>query len=82
MTREQMVVFFVRYAELTGMDTHAAGDLSAFADADLVSAYAKDAVIWAVETGLLQGMGNDTISPKGTATRAQAAQILMRFLSL
>ena len=81
-TREQMVVFFVRYAELTGMDTHAAGDLSAFADADLVSAYAKDAVIWAVETGLLQGMGNDTISPKGTATRAQAAQILMRFLSL
>ena len=67
---------------MAGMDTHAAGDLSAFADADLVSAYAKDAVIWAVETGLLQGMGNDTISPKGTATRAQAAQILMRFLSL
>lgn len=77
-TREQMVTFFARYADLCGIDTYVRGDLSAFADAGQVSAYAVDAMIWAVESGLIQGMGDHTIAPAASATRAQVAAILMR----
>ena len=47
--------------------------------ADSVSAYAVDAIRWAVHEGLISGMENNTLAPQGTATRAQVAQILMNF---
>ena len=78
-TREQMAAFFARYAELSGITVTAEGDLSSFADGSTVSAYAKDAVAWAVETGLIQGFGDNTIAPKATANRAQVAAILTRY---
>ncbi len=78
-TREQMVTFFARYAVLSGVEMEAEGDLSDFTDAAAVSEYAEDAMIWAVENGLILGMDNGTIAPKGTATRAQVAAILMRY---
>ena len=78
-TREQMVTFFARYAAVIGEDTTANGDLSAFADSGDVSAFARNAMIWAVENGLIQGVDANTLSPRGCATRVQAAAMLVRF---
>lgn len=81
-TREQMVAFFARFAKLQGKTVTAQGDLKDFTDAGSVSSYAVEAMTWAVETGLIQGMGNHTLSPKGTSTRAQTAEILMRYCTI
>ena len=78
-TREQMAAILYRYAAYNRYDSTASGDVSVFSDGDKVSAYALDAVSWAVGAGLLQGAGGNTLSPNGGATRAQAATILMRF---
>lgn len=79
-TREQLAAFLYRYAAYRGNDTSAKEDaLSQFSDAALVSDYARDSVRWAVGTGLLSGMGDGSLAPGSSATRAQAASILMRF---
>lgn len=78
-TREQTAAIFQRYARYKGYDASASGYLSQFTDAKAVSTYAKDAVIWAVDAGLLSGKGNGALDPAGTATRAEIAAILMRF---
>jgi len=77
-TREQMVTFLARYAQLQGVDTASSTELD-FTDAGSVSGYAQEPMAWAVETGLVQGMGNGKLDPKGPATRAQMATVLMRF---
>ncbi len=77
-TREQMVTFLARYAQLQDVDTASSAELD-FTDAGSVSDYAQEAMAWAVETGLVQGMGNGKLDPKGPATRAQMATVLMRF---
>ena len=51
-----------------------------FADSEQISAYAKNAVAYFVKTSILNGMGNNMFSPKGNATRAQAAVIVRRSL--
>ena len=56
--------------------------LSAFTDAASVSDYAETAMAWAVEHGIITGMTDTTIVPQGTATRAQCAAMLMRFVEL
>lgn len=53
-----------------------------YADAGQVSAYAGDAMAWAVGTGLIAGVDSRTLQPGGSATRAQVATILMRFCRL
>ena len=78
-TREQMAAIFHRYAGYKGYDVTAQGDLSAFTDADSVGDWAREALIWAVDKELINGMGDGTVNPRGTATRAQTAAILMRF---
>lgn len=78
-TREDFAVMMYRYAEYKRMDTRAAEDLSDYADADKISNYAVEAMEWAVAEGLINGVGNDTLAPQGTATRAQVAAVLMRF---
>ena len=81
-TREQMVTFLARFAEFSGVDTTATGDLGDFTDASKVSAYAEDAMTWAVHTGIIHGMGNGKLDPKGTATRAQFATTALRLYDL
>ena len=49
-----------------------------YIDASSVSSWAKDALTWAVETGLITGMSDNTLNPKGNATRAQVATIIQR----
>ena len=75
-TREQFVVMLWRY-----MGSPKAGrrDLE-FADADQVSDYAQEALCWAVENGVLNGNGSGQLVPGGTATRAEAAQMLKNFM--
>lgn len=78
-TREQMAAIFHRYAGYKGYDVTAQGDLFAFTDAASVGDWAREALIWAVDKELINGMGDGTVNPRGTATRAQTAAILMRF---
>ena len=78
-TREQMATILYRYAQFKGYETKTTGDISTFADGSQVSSYAVEAMNWAVGSGLISGVGNNTLAPKGSATRAQVAVILMRF---
>lgn len=78
-TREQMAVILYRYAQYKGASTAGAGSLAGFADAGQVGSYAADAMSWAVSVGLINGVGNQTLAPRQSATRAQVAVILMRF---
>lgn len=80
-TREQMATILYRYAQRQGTVQEAdVSVLSAFSDASSVSSYAIPTMSWAVQEGLLSGVGNQTLAPGGFATRAQVAAILQRFL--
>lgn len=78
-TREQLAAILYRYAKQKGYDVSKSAALTAFSDADKVSGYASEAMQWAVAEGLLQG-SNGKLDPQGSATRAQVATILMRFM--
>ena len=80
-TREQMAAILMNYAEYKGQDVSARADLSAYSDAESVSAWAEDAMSWANAEGLINGMSDTELAPKGHATRAQVAAILQRFLA-
>ncbi len=82
-TREQIAAIFYRYAEFKGEDVSKRADISKFPDGSKVSKYARDAMSWAVAEGLISGTkvgDKDYLDPKGNATRAQVATILMRYL--
>ncbi len=78
-TREQLAAFLYRYARYRGGETSARADLSVYADAAGIAGYAVEAMEWANAVGLVNGTSGSTLSPRGTATRAQAAVILTRF---
>lgn len=78
-TREQMAVILWRYAKMNGKDVSAQADLSSFTDSAQIHSYAVEAMRWANAVGLINGTGATTLSPCGTATRAQAVQLLERF---
>lgn len=75
-TREQLAVMLWRYA---GEPTAISKELH-FSDAKEVSNYAISAINWAVENGVINGKGDNILDPKGFATRAQVAQMLMNYL--
>ena len=75
-TREQLATMLWRYAG----EPASSYSLSAFTDTDSVSDYAATAMAWAVEHGIITGVTDTTIDPQGTATRAQCAAMLMRFV--
>lgn len=78
-TREQTAAILYRYAVQAGFDTDEKAELAAFADADEISAWAREAMRWCVQKGLLTGRTEDTLAPAGTATRAEIAAILSRY---
>ena len=78
-TREQMASMLQRYARLQGVDVGARANLASFTDEAAVSAWARDAMSWAVAQGLIYGRTATTLVPAGTATRAEVAAILARF---
>ena len=78
-TREQMATILHRYAQYKGYDTTDEANLSKYTDAAQVGSYAVEAIRWANAEGLVNGTGDTTLTPKGSATRAQVAVILTRF---
>ena len=79
MTREQMAVILYRYAQYKGYDTSASNSLNGYTDVGGVSSWALTAMQWANAEGLINGTSSTTLSPTSGATRAEVAQILMRF---
>lgn len=78
-TREQMAAILNRYSTYKGYDAGTVGNITSFSDASQVSTYAVEPMGWAIGNGLISGVGNNTLAPKGNATRAQVATILKRF---
>ena len=76
-TREQLAAMLYRYAGSPAVR----GNVESFSDAQQVSAWAEDALIWAVHEGIIAGTTTDTLTPQGTATRAQTAAMLERFIA-
>ena len=81
-TREQLAVMLMRYAQYQGCDTSDTIRLVHYKDAGQVSGYAETAVKWAVSTGILKGRTANELQPQGTATRAEVAVILQRFIAM
>lgn len=77
LTREQLAAMLYRY-----VGSPAVNGMLTFTDSANVSAWARNAMIWAVQNGILDGVGGNRLNPKGTTTRAQAAAIFMRFSKL
>lgn len=80
-SREQMATLLMRYAAWKGDDVASETSLDVFTDKDAISAYAADAVKWAVGSGLIKGMTETEFSPAAGATRAQVAVLLDRYLT-
>ena len=78
-TREQTAVLLEKYTAANGKDTSARGDLSRYSDADSISAWAKDAVAWAVANKIMVGTDSGKLLPGSNASRAQAAQIMVSY---
>lgn len=74
-TREQLTTMLYRYYGSPAVS----GSLSGYADGSSVSDWAEDAMLWAIEQGLIEGIGGNKLAPAADTTRAQLAQILMRF---
>ena len=79
-TREQLAAIFYRYADYKGYDLTVKGNLDTFKDADKITDYAKTAMQWAAGSGLVKGKSGNLLDPQGTATRAEIAAMLHRFI--
>ena len=79
-TREQLAAIFYRYVDYKGYDLTVKGNLDKFKDADKITDYAKTAMQWAVGSGLVKGKSGNLLDPQGTATRAEIAAMLRRFI--
>ena len=79
-TREQLAAIFYRYADYKGYDLTVKGNLDKFKDSDKITDYAKTAMQWAVGSGLVKGKSGNLLDPQGTATRAEIAAMLHRFI--
>ena len=79
-TREQLTAIFYRYADYKGYKLTVTGNLDKFEDADKITDYAKMVMQWAVGNGLIKGKSETLLDPQGTATRAEIAAMLHRFV--
>lgn len=80
-TREQVAIFLMRYAQQLGLSTVPTGDLSGYPDADQVGDWGVRAMSWAVGNGIITGKSGK-LAPQENATRAEFATMLMRFCDL
>ena len=79
-TREQLAVMLYNYAKAHNLLGQVDGSSQQFDDSDLISSWAKEAIDYAVKTGLMKGKGNNILDPKGYATRAEVATMLQNFI--
>lgn len=80
LTREQLSTILYNYAKYKGYDISGGNHMDAFTDGNKVSSWAKKPMEWAIGSGLINGYGNQILAPTNTATRAQLATILQRFI--
>ena len=80
--REQMAVIMANYAKKLGYDLPKTLQAVTFADNAQISSWAKDAVKAMQQAGILAGKANNRFDPKGTATRAEVATVLRRFVEI
>lgn len=80
-TREQLAAILMNYANYKHENTSARADLSKYSDVGKISSWANDVMAWAVSKGYISGMTATTLAPQGSATRAQVAAILQRYLA-
>lgn len=78
-TREQLAALIYRYAQYDYVIRTGSADISSYSDFKKVSSYAKDAMSWCNAEGIISGMTETTLAPKGNATREQFAAILYRY---
>lgn len=79
-TREELVTLMYRYAQYFGHSCIGTS-IEGFADAGSVSSYAYNAMCWAYKAGVVTGTTGSRLNPQGTASRAEAAQMIMSFYS-
>lgn len=79
LTREQLVTFLHRYANYKGYNTDVYTDIGGYSDAAKVSPFARESMCWAIGAGIVNGTGNNTLSPQDSALRAQVAAMFNRF---
>lgn len=79
-TREELVTLLYRYAQYFGHSCIGTS-IEGFADAGSVSSYAYNAMCWAYKAGVVTGTTGSRLNPQGTASRAEAAQMIMSFYS-
>ena len=81
-TREQLVVMLWRSVGSPEPTESGSTLLDNYTDSTKISGYAEQAMVWAVSNGIINGMGDDILNPGGNATRAQVAQMLMKFMTI
>lgn len=79
-TREQLAAILYRYAGVLGLETGHDGKLTGYSDRSSISGWAREAMEWAVDAGLITGTGSGRLEPKATASRAQVATLLQRLV--
>ena len=83
MTREQLATMLYRYAQSKGQGFTGAWTFQLdYPDAERVSSYAYEALCWMTMNGVIGGMTDGTLNPQGSATRAQVATILQRYVEV
>lgn len=81
-SREQLVTILYRYAASKNVAVGGGADMSAYHDAGQISEWAKDAMSWAVQNGIINGMDDGALAPAGNATRTQVAAVIERYAKL
>lgn len=79
-TREQMASILYRYTQYKNKDVSGRADISNYQDRNEISNYALTAMQWACDAGIINGISTTVLSPKGTTTRAQVAQMFKEYL--
>ena len=77
-TREQIVTILFRYMNRLGKDTSLRDSLSSFKDVDRIESYALEPMQWAVGSGIVNGVGDNMLDPKGETLREQIAALMVR----
>ncbi len=80
--RQQMMAILYSFITVSKLDNTPKGDLDGFSDGHTTSAYARNAMIWAVDRGIINGFPDGTLAPFGSATRAQAVTIIVNFMDM
>lgn len=79
-TREQLALFFYVYSEKNGVDVSVLADITGYNDYNRIHKWALNGIAWAVEVGLIEGTGDNNVSPRASATRSEIALIVMNYV--